>query len=55
VRFALDPRKVAALARSLPDDVAAEIVEPAANGVIYKVFARYTVREIFSSKRSEIQ
>ena len=41
-----------ALAKSLPDDVGAEIVEPAAQGVIYKVFARYTVREIFSTKRS---
>lgn len=55
VRYALDPLKVAALAKSLPDDVGAEIVEPAAQGVIYKVFARYTVREIFSSKRAEIQ
>jgi regulator of protease activity HflC (stomatin/prohibitin superfamily) len=55
VRFALDPLKVAALAKSLPDNVAAEIVEPAAQGVIYKVFARYTVREIFSTKRAEIQ
>ncbi|HEY4956309.1 MAG TPA: SPFH domain-containing protein [Caldimonas sp.] len=55
VRYAIDPLKVAALARSLPDDVASEIVEPAAQGVIYKVFARYTVREIFSTKRTEIQ
>jgi regulator of protease activity HflC (stomatin/prohibitin superfamily) len=55
VRYALDPLKVAALAKGLPDNVGAEIVEPAANGVIYKVFARYTVREIFSTKRSEIQ
>ena len=55
VRFAIDPLKVAALAKSLPDDVGAEIVEPAAQGVIYKVFARYTVREIFSTKRTEIQ
>ena len=55
VRYAIDPLKVAALAKSLPDNVGAEIVEPAAQGVIYKVFARYTVREIFSSKRSEIQ
>ena len=29
--------------------------EPAVQGVIYKVFARYTVREIFSTKRVEIQ
>jgi regulator of protease activity HflC (stomatin/prohibitin superfamily) len=39
----------------MPDNVAGEIVEPAAQGVVYKVFARYTVREIFSTKRAEIQ
>ena len=55
VRYAIDPLKVAALARSLPDDVGTEVVEPAAQGVIYKVFARYTVREIFSTRRTEIQ
>jgi regulator of protease activity HflC (stomatin/prohibitin superfamily) len=55
VRFAIDPLKVAALAKSMPDDVAGEIVDPATQGVVYKVFARYTVREIFSSKRAEIQ
>jgi regulator of protease activity HflC (stomatin/prohibitin superfamily) len=54
-RYALDPLRVAALAKSLPEDVGGEIVEPAVQGVIYKVFARYTVREIFSSKRAEIQ
>src|SRR4029453_9484893 len=54
VRYAIDPLKVAPLARSLPDNVAGEIVDPAAQGVVYKVFARYTVREIFSTKRSEI-
>ena len=55
VRYAIDPLKVAALAKSMPDNVAAEIVEPASQGVVYKVFARYTVREIFSTKRAEIQ
>ena len=55
VRYALDPLKVAALAQDLPDNVGGEIVEPAVQGVIYKVFARYTVREIFSTKRAEIQ
>lgn len=55
VRYALDPQRVAADSRSLPDDIAAEIVEPAVQGVIYKVFARYTVREIFSVRRVEIQ
>lgn len=55
VRYALDANRIAAMARSLPDDVNGEIVEPAVQGVIYKVLTRYTVREIFSSKRGEIQ
>ena len=55
VRYAIDPLKVAVLARNLPEDVGSEIVEPGAQGVIYKVFARYTVREIFSTRRAEIQ
>ena len=55
VRYALDAAKVRAMAKSLPDNIGAEIVEPAVQGVIYKVFARYTVREIFSTKRAEIQ
>ncbi|MEN3353642.1 MAG: hypothetical protein V7640_1800 [Betaproteobacteria bacterium] len=55
IRYALDATKVSAMSKSLPDNIGAEIVEPAAQGVIYKVFARYTVREIFSTKRAEIQ
>ena len=55
VRYALDPSKVAVMAKNLPDDVGADIVQPAVQGVIYKVFPSYTVREIFSTKRSEIQ
>jgi regulator of protease activity HflC (stomatin/prohibitin superfamily) len=55
IRYALDPAQVARVARALPEDLAAQVVEPAVQGVIYKVFARYTVREIFSSKRAEIQ
>jgi regulator of protease activity HflC (stomatin/prohibitin superfamily) len=55
VRYALDPAKVGAMAKSLPDNIGGEIVEPAVQGVIYKIFARYTVRDIFSSKRAEIQ
>ncbi len=55
VRYALDPARIAANSRSLPDNIATEVVEPAVQGVIYKVFARYTVREIFSVKRLEIQ
>lgn len=54
VRYALDPTSPAARAGNLPDNVRADIVEPAVQGLVYKVFARYTVREIFSSKRAEI-
>ncbi|MFN0301519.1 MAG: SPFH domain-containing protein [Burkholderiales bacterium] len=55
VRYALDPTKLSAIAKNLPDNVGGEIVEPAVQGVIYKVFARYTTREIFSTRRAEIQ
>lgn len=55
VRYALDPARLRALWSGLPDDLASEIVEPAVQGVIFKIFARYTVREIFSTKRAEIQ
>ena len=37
------------------DPADASAVAPVAQGVIYKVFARYSVREIFSSKRQEVQ
>jgi len=55
VRYALDPAKLREISGKLPDDIDAEIVEPAVQGVIYRIFARYTVREIFSTKRMEIQ
>lgn len=55
VRYALDPTKLRELSVKLPDDIAGEIVAPAVQGVIYKVFARHTVREIFSTKRVDIQ
>jgi regulator of protease activity HflC (stomatin/prohibitin superfamily) len=55
IRYSLDPAKIGAVYKNLPDNVGAEIVEPAVQGIVYKVFARYTVREIFSTKRGEIQ
>jgi hypothetical protein len=55
VRFAIDPNKVTTVAGRMQSDVGAELVEPALQGVAYKTFARYTVREIFSTKRVEIQ
>lgn len=55
VRYALDPARLRAVSARLPDDIGGDIVEPAVQGIIYKTFARYTVREIFSTKRVEIQ
>ena len=55
VRYALDPAQIAAVSKNLPEDIGAQVVEPAVQGVIYKVLTRYTVREIFSTKRAEIQ
>lgn len=55
VRYAIDAARLRAMAQNLPEDLAQAIVEPAVQGVIYKTFSRYTVREIFSTKRAEIQ
>ena len=40
VRYALDPARLSAISRELPDDIGTEIVEPVVAGVIYKTFAR---------------
>ena len=55
VRYALDRARLRALGYGVPEDFGAAVVEPAVQGVIYNVFARYTVREIFSTKRAELQ
>ena len=55
VRYALDASKLATISKDLPDDLDSAIVQPAVQGTVYKLFARYTVREIFSTKRAEIQ
>ncbi|HYI03141.1 SPFH domain-containing protein [Hyalangium sp.] len=55
IRYALDPARVGSLAASMPEDVGQEIVEPVIDGVLRRHFAQHTVREIFSTKRREIQ
>ncbi len=55
LRYALDRSKITEIARALPEDIGLEIIEPTVQGVLYKTFARYTVREIFSVKRQEIR
>jgi regulator of protease activity HflC (stomatin/prohibitin superfamily) len=53
--YVLDAARIGSIARDLPVDVGADVVGPAVRGIVYRVFTRYTVREIFSSKRAEIQ
>ncbi len=55
VRYAFDPAQLERIARTLPLNVSTEVVEPVVQAVTYRTFARYTVREIFSTKRVEIQ
>ncbi|AIY40126.1 Membrane protease subunit [Collimonas arenae] len=55
IRYTIDPTRLAAIAQKLPTDINGEIVEPMVQGVIYKSFTRYSVRDIFSTKRGEIQ
>jgi regulator of protease activity HflC (stomatin/prohibitin superfamily) len=55
VRYALDPRMLKQSAFKLPEKVGPDIVEPAVQGMIYRVVSAYTVKEIFSTKRQVIQ
>ena len=55
VRYAIDPAKLAEAARNLPENIGSDAIAPALDGVLYKILARYTVREIFSVKRQEIK
>lgn len=55
VRFAIDPRQVVRFSGREPELITAEVVEPAVRAVAYGIFARFTIREIFSTRRAEIQ
>jgi regulator of protease activity HflC (stomatin/prohibitin superfamily) len=55
VRWTVDPKRLAQMSKEFPDDINADLVRPAVQGVIFPLFARYSVREIFSSRRAEIQ
>ena len=56
VRYAIDPSRIGgAKALSFPKDLDAQIVEPAVQATVYKIVARHTVREIFSSQRAQIE
>jgi regulator of protease activity HflC (stomatin/prohibitin superfamily) len=55
VRWAIDRSRIAQMSREYPDDLNADLVRPAVQGVIYPLLASHTVREIFSSQRAQIQ
>jgi regulator of protease activity HflC (stomatin/prohibitin superfamily) len=55
VRWNVDRSRLAQTSREFPEDIGADLVAPAVQGIVYPTFARYTVREIFSQRRTEIQ
>jgi regulator of protease activity HflC (stomatin/prohibitin superfamily) len=55
VRWAIDPARLARMSREYPDDINADLIRPTVDGVTYPLFARYTVRDIFSQQRAQIQ
>ncbi|MDR2688886.1 MAG: prohibitin family protein [Azoarcus sp.] len=54
VRYALDPDQIA-VARRLPENISDEVVLPIVQDVFHRTLSRFTVREIFSARRDEIQ
>jgi regulator of protease activity HflC (stomatin/prohibitin superfamily) len=54
VRWAIDRQRIAQLSKDYPDDLNADLVRPAVQGIAYPLFARHTVREIFTDQRSAI-
>jgi len=55
VRWAIDRARIGQLSKQFPDDLNADLVGPAVQGVAYPLLARHAVREIFSSERARIQ
>jgi regulator of protease activity HflC (stomatin/prohibitin superfamily) len=55
VRYALAEGRIASVARRLPRDVGKDLIEPVVDGVLYRTLSRFTVKEIFSEKRAELQ
>jgi regulator of protease activity HflC (stomatin/prohibitin superfamily) len=55
VRWTVDRARLAQMSKDFPDDISADLVAPAVQGVVYPTFARFSVREIFSQRRTQIQ
>ncbi|HEX4647729.1 MAG TPA: SPFH domain-containing protein, partial [Steroidobacteraceae bacterium] len=55
VRWAIDRTRIARMSKEFPDDLNGDLVQPAVQGVVYPLFARHSVREIFTGQRAQIQ
>ena len=55
VRWAIDRARIGEKSREFPDDLEADLVQPAVQGVVYPLFAQHTVRDIFSDRRAQIE
>jgi regulator of protease activity HflC (stomatin/prohibitin superfamily) len=55
VRWSVDLARLSQTTKEFPDDISADLVAPAVQGIVYSTFARYSVREIFSQRRTEIK
>jgi regulator of protease activity HflC (stomatin/prohibitin superfamily) len=55
VRWSVDLGRLSETTKEFPDDITADLVAPAVEGIVYPTFARYSVREIFSQRRTEIK
>jgi regulator of protease activity HflC (stomatin/prohibitin superfamily) len=55
VRWTVDLARLAQMSKEFPDDISEDLVAPAVQGIVYPTFARYSVREIFSQRRTEIK
>ncbi len=55
VRYALDMKTLQSQMARLPANLHTDQIHPAIESVIHRTLARYTVREIFASKRDEVE
>lgn len=55
VRWAIDRARIAQLSKDFPDDLNADLVRPAVQGIVYPLLAQHSAKEIFSSQRAQIQ
>jgi regulator of protease activity HflC (stomatin/prohibitin superfamily) len=55
VRWTVDLARLTQMTKEFPDDISADLVAPAVQGIVYPAIARYSVREIFSQRRTEIK